>query len=444
MAHVVDGVAAFSTNTCRVLPAVAGCRLGAARFNQAVHAEGGGVMIGLSSSGWARGTVVVAVTAGALVGVASSASTTAAQRCRPAIKDLGDPLHGHFSFADGVNSAGTVAGSAMLPNGRGRAVVWRHGTATNLGVIGKYDESFAHGIADDGTVVGELNFHQTEAAPFVYSHGQMRQLPGLGGDFGYAAAINNQGVIAGTASDAAGNPHAVAWTHDGTKVHDLGIADGDASSFGSGLNRANVVVGDTDTAGGDERPALFDHGGVVVLSPSKGDLGAAEDVNSYGRVIGLSFLPNGDQHATVWEPLQRRGRDLGMLPGGTFASLVDVDEFGRAAGGGDIANHPGVTKAIVWPGSGPLRALQPLSRHFQDDFAVARKLGKQGQAVGGSQNTSGEIRATVWTCAFRQAFLPHGGAQASNDGTRVAEPTPVQSRASLIALRRSTIPALYR
>jgi hypothetical protein len=146
----------------------------------------------------------------------------------------------------------------------------------------------------------------------------------------------------------------------------------------------------------------------------------------------------------VWDPLQSRGRDLGMLPGGTFASLVDVDNHGRAAGGGDIANDPGLTKAIVWPGSGPLLALQPLSGHFQDDFAVARKLGAQGQAVGASQNASGEIRAMVWTRAFRQTFRPSGDAQASSDATRAVVPTPDQSRASSLALRRSTIPALSR
>jgi probable HAF family extracellular repeat protein len=211
-------------------------------------------MMGLKSSGCVRGAVVAAVAAGALVGVATSASTTPAHGCQPSIKDLGDPLHGHFSFADAVNFRGTVAGTAMLPSGLGRAVVWRDGRATNLGVVGKYDESFAHGIADNGTVVGEFDFHQTEVAPFNYAHGHMRQLPGLGGDFGYAAAINNRGVIAGTASDASGNPHAVAWTNDGRKVHDLGIADGDASSFGSGLNGANVVVGDTDTASGMSAP----------------------------------------------------------------------------------------------------------------------------------------------------------------------------------------------
>jgi probable HAF family extracellular repeat protein len=397
-------------------------------------------MVGSSSFEIKRGAVVVAVAAGALVGVAAPASTTPAHRCQPAIKDLGDPFRGHFSFADGVNSGGTVAGTAMLPNGLGRAVVWQGGRARNLGVVGKYDESFAHGIADDGTVVGELDFHQTEAAPFIYSHGHMRQLPGLGGDFGYAAAINNQGVIAGTASDASGNPHAVAWTDDGRKVHDLGIAKGDASSFGSGLNGANVVVGDTDTAGGNERPAVYDHG-VVVLSPSQGKFGAAEDINAHGRVVGLSFLPSGKQHATVWGPLQRRGRDLGTLPGGTFASLVDVDDHGRAAGGGDIANNPGLTKAIVWPGNGPLLALRPLSRRFQDDFAVARKLGAQGQAVGASQNPSGDIRATVWTCAFQQAFRPDGHAHAGGDGTHQVVPTPAESKASSMALSNSTIPA---
>jgi hypothetical protein len=82
-----------------------------------------------------------------------------------------------------------------------------------------------------------------------------------------------------------------------------------------------------------------------------------------------------------------------------------------------------------------------LSRRFQDDFAVARKLGAQGQAVGASQNSSGDVRATVWTCAFQQAFRPDGHAHAGVDGTHQVMPTPAESMASLMALSNSTIPA---
>jgi probable HAF family extracellular repeat protein len=350
--------------------------------------------------------VVAAACVTALVGGSPSFAATAPASCQPAIQDLGDPFGGHFSFADGVNASGAVAGSAFLRSGLGRAVVWSGGHATNLGVVAPYDESFAHDIGNDGTVVGELNFKGRLAAPFSYDHGTMRLLPGLGGTFGYASAINKRGVIVGTASDASGFPHAVLWTHGGDRVHDLGIAPGDESSFGSGISDANIVAGDSDDADGNERPAVFVHRHVVVLSASASRFGAAEDINVTGRVVGLAFLPSDEQHAMTWGPWKARGRDLGTLPGGSRASLVDIDNLGRAVGGGNLGVNPDQNHAVFWRGTGPLLALRPLSGHFVHDFAVARNLGARGEAVGGSQNASGEVRATVWTCAAQQAFLP--------------------------------------
>ncbi|MDX6308582.1 MAG: hypothetical protein QOI06_1628 [Nocardioidaceae bacterium] len=385
-------------------------------------------MIGSSTSRRMGAVIAAMVSAGALVGLATPLPATAAASCRPSIEDLGDPFGGHFSFADGVNAAGTVAGSAFLPSGRGRAVVWQHGTATNLGVVAPYDESFAHGIGDDGTVVGELDFKSRKAAPFIFSGGRMRILPGLGGDFGYAAGINSRGTIVGTASDADGFPHAVVWTHGGRHVVDLGIARGDESSFGSGINDANVVVGDSDAADQSERPAVFVHGQVEVLTGDTSRHGAAEDVNIEGRIVGDAFLPDGTQHAITWGRHKYHGRDLGTLPGGTFAALVSIDDHGRAVGAGNIGAVPHQNHAVLWPGSGPLLALRPLSGHFRRDFAVARKLGTRGQAVGASQTTSGEVHATVWTCAERQAFLPRGtrgNGPPSPGGTAVSLPPDV-------------------
>lgn len=366
-----------------------------------------------------------------LVEVSQSSSATAAveaMSCQPSIQDLGDPLGGHFSFGDGVNVSGVVAGSAFLPSGRGRAVVWDHGQTTNLGVVAPYDESFAHDIGDDGTVVGELNFKGRNAAPFIYSDGQMRVLPGLGGDFGYASAINTRGVIVGTSSDAAGFPHAVVWTGGGRVVHDLGIAAGDEASFGSGISDANVVAGDSDAADESERPAIFVHGDVVILAGRSGPLGAAEDVNVAGLVVGTLFLPNGEQHATSWGRFRRHAHDLATLAGGDRASLIDVDNRGRAVGGGNYGVNPDQNHAVFWPATGPLLALKPLSGHFVRDFGLARNMGSEGQAVGGSQNAAGEVRATVWTCAAQQAFEPAGAARGTSSSARVITLPPGVAR----------------
>lgn len=364
-------------------------------------------MVQFGSWKCARFVVVAALSCAVVVGGPGRAAGAPSPGCRPAITDLGDPLGGGFSYADAVNGKGTVVvGTAFLPDGRGRAVMWKVGHAVNLGVVGKYDESFAHGVSNDGTVVGELDFKQSQAAPFIYSHGRMRELPGLGGDFGYASKINSHDVIVGTASDIAGNPHAVTWTDHGRTVHDLGIAAGDVASFASGINKWNTAVGDSDDADGNERPAVFALGGLTLLSTQRTPYGSAEDINDDGRIIGISFLPNGDQHATYWGNRHTRGRDLGLLPGGDFASLVDIDNAGHAVGGGNLAQNPDTTHAVFWSGHGSLRMLRPLSHNLYRDFAVARALDTRGNAVGASLNAGGEIRGTVWSCAGTQSVAP--------------------------------------
>ncbi len=354
----------------------------------------------------ARVALVATMSSAIVVGGASTASAAVSAGCQPAIVDLGDPLQGGFSYADAVNANGTIVGSAYLPDSHARAVMWKAGHAVNLGVLGKYDESFAHGVSDDDTVVGELDYKKTQVAPFIYSHGRMRQLPGLGGDFGYASRINNHDVIVGTASDTAGNPHAVTWTDHGRTIHDLGIATGDVASFASGINKWNTAAGDSDDSANNERPAVFARGGLTLLSTSKTPYGSAEDINDSGQIIGISFLSNGDQHATYWASCSTRGEDLNLLPGGNFASLVDIDNAGHAVGGGNLAQNPDTTHAIMWLGHGSLRMLQPLSHKLYRDFAVARALDTHGNAVGASLDAHGDIQGTIWRCAAAQTVLP--------------------------------------
>lgn len=371
----------------------------------------------------ARAAAVITLVIGAIIaGGVAGGSATAATSCQPAIRDLGEPYGGDFSIAVGVNSSGAVAGSASLPDGHGRATVWQDGHATNLGTVAGYSDSFAHDISDDGTVVGVL-IPAGPSAPraFFYTGGRMRLLPTLGGDFTFAAAINRRDVVVGTASDRAGNSHAVVWSDNGRRIHDLGIARGDVASFGSGINNANTAVGDTDRANGTARAAIFEHRRVVVLAGLGGPVSQAVDINDAGQVVGFSDVAGGaESHATIWEPFQSRPRDLGTLPGGTFAALGDIDNRGRAGGVGQLGDQG---HAVVWPGHGPLLALQPLSRRFYRDFGTVNKLGRHGEAVGGSEIRPGQLRATVWTCAFAQAFRPHSASPADSSSAAFSLPS---------------------
>ena len=113
------------------------------------------------------------------------------------------------------------------------------------------------------------------------------------------------------------------------------------------------------------------------------------------------------------------------MPGGSFASLVDIDNAGRAVGGGNVSQSPDTTHAIFWSGTGSLRMLEPLSRHLYRDFAVARALDTRGNAVGASVAANGQIRGTVWQCAAAQTVVP-AAAGMTNSPAATSVTIPVQ------------------
>jgi probable HAF family extracellular repeat protein len=108
------------------------------------------------------------------------------------------------ALPNAINSAGVVAGELYLigaDNGiTGYAVVWNGSQIQNLGA-----NAAAKGINDHGQVVG---FSGNDAA--LWTNGALTDLGNLEGGFTVANAINNSGVIVGTA-DLSLNSAAVVW-----------------------------------------------------------------------------------------------------------------------------------------------------------------------------------------------------------------------------------------
>ena len=141
-------------------------------------------------------------------------------------------LGGRSSYGMAINGTGEVVGNAQTASGYSHAFSWTQNGLYDLGTLGG-TQSYAYGVNDAGSVVGYSYTADGAAHAFVFSSGVLADLNSLlpiasGWTITGAYAINNSGVIAGTAF------------HDGV-THAIELMPGSSSS----LTVTRPVAGDT-------------------------------------------------------------------------------------------------------------------------------------------------------------------------------------------------------
>jgi probable HAF family extracellular repeat protein len=133
-------------------------------------------------------------------------------------------LGGLGSVATGLNNSGQVVGfsaTGTLPPANGspfptiifHAFLDSHGRMNDLGTLGG-EESYANGINSRGTVVGDsLTANDAALHAFVDSRGKMTDLGTLGGRDSLGSAINDQGVVVGSSLTSASVNHGFIEQH---------------------------------------------------------------------------------------------------------------------------------------------------------------------------------------------------------------------------------------
>jgi probable HAF family extracellular repeat protein len=167
---------------------------------------------------------------------------------------------------EAVGGSGPICGTGPVPSLSVHAVLWRNGSAINLGSFG-----------------GTMN--------------------------NVAVAINNQGQIVGF-SDVAGDAafHAFLWERG--KMQDLGVLPGDASSAAQAINNKGQVLGNSCDQSGNCRVFLWQDGVMTdfnTLLQHNSSLYAinAGDINDRGEVNGWAFdQSNGETNAFLATPKQ--------------------------------------------------------------------------------------------------------------------------------------------
>jgi probable HAF family extracellular repeat protein len=126
------------------------------------------------------------------------------------ITDLGT-LGGSYSDATALNDSGQIVGSAYSASGQSQAVLW---STRHLNSLGIPAESHAIDINNDGQVLAFADASApgtTVRHGYVWRNGTRTELGTLGTPFVTPTAINDQGLVVGSAQLASGANRATAW-----------------------------------------------------------------------------------------------------------------------------------------------------------------------------------------------------------------------------------------
>jgi probable HAF family extracellular repeat protein len=262
-------------------------------------------------------------------------------------------------------------------------------TVTDLGSVAGAFETNASDINNRGqaTVISFLSFFPVfESIGFVSKDGNMTLLPSLGGQFTFASAINDSGIVVGSANFAGDTiTHAVIWDRDLLHVTDLGTLGG-ATSSAVWLNARLHVVGDSVIANGTDTHAfLWDKGKLTDLGTLGGSTSFAFVINDGGQIVGQSDITVAldptfgipQFHGFVW--VRGAMKDLGDIFGGHFNYANSVNDRGEIVGAADLTGDLTGHAFMIQAGT-----LNDLGTVPGDTNSAAFSVNSRGQVVGTS------------------------------------------------------------
>jgi len=384
-------------------------------------------------------------------------------------------LGGSVAFGSGVNELGWISGGSTEASGALHAALWIPGNVIDLGTLGgassavewpvKNNHGLIVGISETALAdpLGEsfscsafINTHGHTCLPFLWQNGALSALPLLGGNNGFATAINNSGLAVGWAETAVHDRtcvapqqlqfEAVQWGPAADQLRVLAPLPQDSSSAATAINDAGEAVGisgDCDVAVGafSARHAVLWIGGRPVRLPTLGGKGwnTPMAISNSGIIVGFSDTPgdvvNGvltaNFQATLWTAAGIV--NLHTLPGDATAEATGVNDFGQIAGTSfDAAGNP---RVFLWQ-QGRIYDLNALVQEDPPLFLLASgDINDRGAITGLGCVMVGTSCGPVHT--FIAIPAPGTGAVAAHARTaRTARPAlSAQLRSHLMRLR---------
>jgi len=327
--------------------------------------------------------------------------------------DLGT-LGGNSTVATAINDRGQIVGWSFTAAGAPHAFLWEDGAMRDLGTLVAQEpdpvfhtRSVAGAINNAGLIAGSAEDESFMLKLVVWENGVIRALGPDASDREIRVdGMNARGDIVASIEPAEYDGRVVVW-QNGVVQPVEHLPGGWNWTYATAMNGAGDVVGastaDQSSAQAFFHPFVWRDGvttdlGVFGITgnctdPNEPSCNSAEgealDVNDAGVVVGWSQDSSGLPRPFIWQ--DGTLRDLGVFPG-VKAYALAINERGQVAGGHQPAPWPDQRAfAFLWS-AGAVQDLGTLGGRATHVSA----LSEAGEIVGSSLTASGEQHAFVW------------------------------------------------
>lgn len=123
------------------------------------------------------------------------------------------------------------------------------------------------------------------------------------------------------------------------------------------------------------------------------DRSFASAVNNAGQVVGYSSTALGDR-GFLWTNNGLGMLDLGLLPGESYSTAVDINDLGQVTGSSGHSGSMSGARAYVWTSSSGMMDIGDFASGI--GFVIPAGINNSGQVAGTSYDTGALLRAFRW------------------------------------------------